>query len=223
MKIRNTSEWSTAEVERLVRWAAGELEVNDYVTDVRVTAYKWGSARGLCKGHEVLIRIGNRAPLPRDVSYFPAKWPARFKNTADVVLADWREALVFIAGHEFQHSRQFRERARRRVALGVTRASRVRMSEVDADRAGTWLLQRFRGADVRAKLDDELRAAVEAEQARAAEKRERTAARNSPEALRAARITDLKNKIAAWARRSKRAATYLKKYGRALRRLERSS
>jgi hypothetical protein len=203
--LTNTSRYSTAALRILVRFVAEEMEVAKMVRLVEVTNCRW-SFRGRCFGARVLMRLG-------PPTAFPVTPYRRFERGPEVGIADWQEAVVALAAHEFQHTRQLtaRNAARR------TGDKLPRVSEVDADWAESRVLTVFRQR--RADLDAEIAQAVAAEGAKEEARRDRSVARRAPEAVRQARLDDLEAKIARWTRKAKTAETYLKKYGRALRRL----
>jgi hypothetical protein len=208
MKVTvTTTEHPEGEVRRLVAWAAELLEVQDVVEDVRVTFTKY-SFRGWCSGKSVLMRIGHPSKFPREVQY------PGLKTAPKYTVRDWKEGLVMLAAHEFQHARQFKARAR---------FPETKLSEIEAERVALWALHRYRDPENQVALVEALARAEEQVQARAAAKRERREEKQAKERDPARRAEALRAKIKAWETKRKRAETMLKKYGRRLRRLERQA
>ena len=196
MRIANTSALPDGVVRAVVRFAARELEVADYVSDVKVTACAGSFPfQGRCWGRRVLARIGPASAFPMHREPYRERAPA-------YDLLDPVEALAALIGHEFGHSRQFRAQAQRN-------------SEVDAERYALSVLTRFR--EVRA----EVLGPAEARQAAVAAAGAARAAARPPAPLR--RIADLEAKVAAWQTKAKRASTWLKKYERKLARAQRAA
>jgi hypothetical protein len=197
MKISNTSTIPIETVRALVRFAAARLEVTDYVEEVKVTETRW-TFRGRCfGGRRVLLRIGPGR-------LFPLARSAYRQGAPEYGVADRLEALVAIAGHEFQHSRQFRAHAKRH-------------SEVDCEWAALRVLEEFRADRAAIMAGVETASATAAARAQAAI--ERQAAGRSPEA----RIGELEARVAAWQTKVKRATTFLKKWERRLRRAKKAA
>lgn len=203
MKITNTSDYANAAVEPIVRWAARELEVDTYVEDVKVTACR-GAFGGRCWGRRVLLRVGSVERFP----YRRAGYPG-LKTAPQYDLADWRECLVMLCGHEFQHSRQY--------------LANTPKSEIEAERVALWLLGRYRkDPEVAATLVEEMARLAELHQARSVAKAQRRAEREARERDPRTKLAAVNARIAAWERKRKMAETWLKKYRRRQRRLERA-
>ncbi len=199
MIITNTSRYPDEVISKLIRYAARQLEIEDYVDRVQVTNTS-GSYRGRCWGHGVLIRIGAPEKFPRHNLSYPG-----LKRAPKYDLADWIEAIVHIAAHEFQHSRQFKAKAKRH-------------SEIEADRVAIHVLNEFR--KVRPSMEAELTGLVQRRAIREATRETLRLARVQKAQSPEVKLDTLKAKIVAWERKRKLAETYLKKYRRALRRQE---
>lgn len=197
MRISNTSDLPIAAVRTIVRWVASRLEVSTYVREVRVTDTK-AFFKGRCYARGVVIlRIGPASKFPMP--------PWRYRESApEYGLDDRYEALVTLAAHEFQHSRQFR--------AGVKRHS-----EVDCEWAAVRVLWEFR--EQRDAIMAAIEAASQTHAARVHAACERQAARTSPEA----QIASLEARVAAWQTKVKRATTFLKKWERRLRRAKKAA
>ncbi len=132
MRIKNTSRYPTAEVERLVRFAAkgiGKSRVEIHVKNSRrvFAGRAWhiiGNNRivNVAKYVDdlVVVRIGPPAKFPIEFSY------PRLKTVPRYTIRDWKEAIVSVTAHELYHIKQ-------------RRACR-RASEVKAER---WALKRL--------------------------------------------------------------------------------
>lgn len=140
-------------VRAVVRFAARELEVTDYVSVVDVTDCS-AAYRGRCWGRRILVRVGRDSAFPLEVKYPGLATAPTFE------MRDWVEALAAVAAHEFAHSRQFRAAARRsevwaeRVAVYVLNKFRERREEIlePALLAGIGRIERVRAAADRAPV-----------------------------------------------------------------------
>lgn len=101
--VRNETAHDGRTVNAIVRWALREKELNGYVWSVRIAHTRCGTIAGswYTDRRHAVVRIGKT---------FPAK-PHVYKRR-DVpdppILTDWRQALVWILGHELEHARQQR-------------------------------------------------------------------------------------------------------------------
>jgi hypothetical protein len=109
--IRNRSQYPTDEVRRLVRFGVRHLDMRGVCVNVknaRYTALRGRAYMGVpyisdappTADYLVTIGIGSEEHFP-----FP-------QQSAGDLIADWREALVFVAAHEGLHIEQFKERKR---------------------------------------------------------------------------------------------------------------
>lgn len=120
MVIRNTSRYPTDEVRRLVKLATADLDMSRVCVNVKNRKSGAYSGRAYwsvpsisnappSSEHLVTLRLGPPEAFPTREHCYPGKdgprWPRR-------TIADWREALVFIAAHEGLHVEQFREELR---------------------------------------------------------------------------------------------------------------
>jgi len=137
--IRNTSRYPDDEVERLVQLAAGWLDGPRVCVNVKNLGKGRGAFRGRAysgvpkisnaprrASHLVTIALG-----PPD-SFSQEPWRATARSP-EVLLADWRSALVYVAAHEARHVEQFVRKAPK--------------SEVDCNRFAAALLERWRAAE----------------------------------------------------------------------------
>jgi len=119
IRITNSSEYPTREVNRLVRRALANLDITDGVT-VEVTHFV--KKTGL--GQERTWMGGGYYPWRRHVVakiVKPGLKPHRYcsyrrkrEQGPDFELRDWREQLVALVAHEGNHHRQKLERRRHR-------------------------------------------------------------------------------------------------------------
>ena len=141
MWIRNTSRYPDDEVDRLVQLAAGWLDGPRICVNVKNLGKGRGAFRGRAYSgvpkisnaprratHLVTIALG-----PPD-SFSQDPWRATARSP-EVLLADWRSALVYVAAHEARHVEQFVRKAPR--------------SEIDCNRFAAALLERWRVSEVR--------------------------------------------------------------------------
>lgn len=214
--VVTTQDHPEGEVRRLVAWTAALLEVQDYVEEVRVTSTKHPLC-GRCDGPRVLIRIGAAELFPH-----VRKYPG-LKRVPTHRLADWKEALVKVAAHEFQHSRQFRARDQARAHNRAVRAganageveAHLRpvppLSEVEAERVAAWALARYRDPESQRTLAEEMAEAQAKVERRVVERALRAAERAAKASAPETRMAALLMKIERWERKRKTAETYLKK------------
>jgi hypothetical protein len=133
MFIRNTSRYPTGEVEHLVRFATGDVDMRRVCVNVKNShRYPYGGYAYLgvpkisnappSSEYLVTIRLGGLERFPFT--------PPRRRGVPPLRLACWREALVAVAAHEAQHIRQYREKLKR--------------SEVECERFEAAMIERFR-------------------------------------------------------------------------------
>jgi len=159
VQVENQTDYPTREVERLVRFAHRELEVNTadilvrvktstngvrgrYYNTVRlhrtVVGDYWGGWKEIrpdAGSATHLITIGLPARnFPRSVHYY-----ARRETPPADIWHSWQEALVWVAAHEANHHWQWLNRRRR--ASGKRRWQFV---ESECDFAGYRILKRWR-------------------------------------------------------------------------------
>jgi hypothetical protein len=137
MFIRNTSQYPTDEVEKLVRFAANRHHRRVCV-NVKNSgdAYRGAAYNGVpsisnapqTARYLITVCIGDRGRFPID-NYYSVK----FKRVSPCTLNNWQEALVFVTAHEMSHVRQY--------------VLHKRCSEVDAEKRAIKTLMRFRGGD----------------------------------------------------------------------------
>ena len=139
MWVRNTSRYPDDEVRRLVQLAAGWLSGPRVCVNVKNLGAGRGAFRGRAYGgvpkisnapreatHLVTIMLGPPG------SYSQELWRAGARSP-EVLLDDWRSALVYVAAHEARHVEQFVRKAPK--------------SEVDCNRFAAALLERWRAAE----------------------------------------------------------------------------
>jgi len=114
MIVKNTSQYSSEEVENLVRFAlkgiphAGELEVHVRNSKHAFYGRIFASAADCtCDCDEqrflIVVRIGNEKRFP----YFSVYPGHKRCEKYATMLNDWKEALVKVAAHEGMHLRQW--------------------------------------------------------------------------------------------------------------------
>lgn len=139
MRIKNTSQYPSDEVRKLVRFALKASGVpSKCVPAVNVKNAKTRVFRGWAyygANGASLITIGIGAP-ERFPFHEPVRagWPIRIFQT-------WREALVGVAAHEFHHAWQFMKATRSR-------------SELDCEACASQALKEFREAGVTIQAQD---------------------------------------------------------------------
>lgn len=111
MVVQNTSRYPTAEVENLVQFATGDLDMRRVCVNVKNShRYPYGGYAYLGvpeisnapASSEYLITLRLGAP-----ERFPFT-PQRRRGSPPLRLGCWREALVAVAAHEAWHIRQYR-------------------------------------------------------------------------------------------------------------------
>ena len=215
MKIVNLGRYPTPAVRILVKYAADLMGVEElrcrpplisvigerqpaYVVSLTLKDTKF-TFKGRCGGRHISVWLGAPDRFPRLGIQYPGLKTAPIHD-----LMDWQEALVCVAAHEFQHSRQI--------------CKRVRCSEVEADMRAVWALGEFRRE--RARLDAQVAEALARTGAAEAARAQKHAALRAPSRGKAQKLVDLEAKIKRWERKEKTAQTWLKKYRRQHRRLE---
>jgi hypothetical protein len=135
MVVQNTSRYPTDEVERLVRFATGDLDMRRVCVNVKNShRYAYGGYAYLGvpeisnapTSSEYLVTLRLGAP-----DRFPFT-PPRRRGSPPLQLGCWREALVAVAAHEAWHIQQYRQELPR--------------SEVACERFEAVVLERFREA-----------------------------------------------------------------------------
>lgn len=198
LTFKNTSLYPRAALTILIDFALKETEAAKFVSQISVTNCRH-AYRGRCNGSRILLRIGSteRFNTPVKVHYR--------KRAPAYELADWKEALVSLAAHEFTHARHF--------------ATGHGLDEVACEFSAHRVLLAFR--ERRAEIDARLLAAVEKDRVRLTSREEKKRAKAEALAHPSTKLAAIDAKIAAWERKLKTAETYLKKYRRAQARLAR--
>jgi hypothetical protein len=135
LTIRNKSRFDTAEVLALVKFATIEVDMRAVCVNVRnLRSPGWAGM-----AYEGVPSVSNANPTAEYLitlrvgppEHFPMR-PARpmRRGEPDYVLADWREAMVFLAAHEAKHIEQYKEDKPR--------------SEVACNNFANYMLGRFR-------------------------------------------------------------------------------
>ena len=202
-KIVNLSRLPTSVVRAGVMFALRDRDVVGavYLVTVKNTTKVRGGGdkaySGRCWAHgQVLVSVGPDSRFPC-VGQHP-----HLTDGPKMEFADAIEALVAVAAHEFQHTRQFVHGARK--------------SERDCELAALRTLEAFR--KVRAEL---LAPGLLRELDVAAAREARAAA--DVEARPERELEKLRDKVKAWRTRIKRATTMLKKWERRLKRAEKAA
>jgi hypothetical protein len=190
--LQNTSVYPTAAVKILVRFAF-ENGTEPVAPTSHIKVKRCSSAfRGRACLSWVRLRIGSP-------DLFSNPIPGSYKKRAPPYeIRDWKEALVALAAHEFNHVSDF--------------SARRIQSEVRCEFELVRVLEAFRLA--RADVDREIEAAIEKERLDADTRDERAAAKKKAATARETKLTTLDRKIALWTRKHKLAETKLKKYRR---------
>ncbi len=136
MRIKNTSKYPTAEVERLVKFAAKGVSTSRVEVHVKnskriFAGRSWhnvGSNRVIKVADYVddlaIVRIGSSDNFPIVFSY------PRLKTAPKYTLRNWKEAIVSITAHELYHIKQ--------------RRTGKRLSEVKAEKWAFKKLEEYR-------------------------------------------------------------------------------
>lgn len=192
LTIKNSTAWSDAALQVITRWVLRRAGIKDWYK-MRVTNSR--SWRGVCVGaHRCTIRLSRR--------YKPDKWPIVHKyrdrkSFPEVVINTRLELLVHLLAHEIYHSVQARE-------PGGWRAP-----EWDAENWAKHAMAAFREdwQCIRGMIMMDMRA-----------DRQRQGRKDSLKLVkRAERLRDL---LEDWERKAKMANTKIKKYRKALARVE---
>lgn len=119
--VTNATAYSSVAVELVARWTLGRSTA---VTSIDVRKRRDRGVSGRChQGGAIVVSLPATGwPLKRDIPYR--------RRGPTYTLADWREALVFVVGHEAAHADQ--------MARGIP------ADEVIAELAGLAALERFR-------------------------------------------------------------------------------
>jgi hypothetical protein len=195
MKLTNTSVYPTPALEVLLHFVLrSEQHEVRYLKTIKVTKCTTAAYRGRCNGQRILLRIG--AP---DKFSVPIHNQYRKRSPAYDV-NDWKEGFVALFAHEAEHARHF--------------AHRMGVDEIACEHAAVRGLTALR--DQREFIDARIKMAVENCRRAEQEHEIKLAQAKSPEA----RLNKLNVKITTWTKKLKTAETYLKKYQKQLRRLE---
>lgn len=134
--LRNTSRYPDDEVRQLVKFAMSEVDVRGVCVNLkRRTGSSWSgwayegvpSVSNAPRRAQYLITLG----IGETIKY-PSKPHRSRRDEPYYELADWREALVFLAAHEAKHIEQYRENKPR--------------SEVACNNFAAYMLSRYRAA-----------------------------------------------------------------------------
>ncbi len=132
MRIKNTSRYPAAEVERLVRFASKGINTSGVEVHIKNSKKIFAGRAWHNIGHNnvitvadnindlVVIRIGSSDKFPFKFSY------PRRKTAPRYTLKTWKEAIVTVTAHELYHIKQ--------------RRTKKRASEVKAER---WAFKRL--------------------------------------------------------------------------------
>ena len=160
VQVENLTDYPTREVERLVRFAHREMEVDHANILVRVKRSSWGvRGRYYCHArlhggyvrdgwggykeirvdagtatHLITIGIAGPRQFPQGVHYY-----ARKELPPKDIWESWQEALVWVCAHEANHHWQWLNRAKRRNGR-----RRWQFVESECDFAGYRILRRWR-------------------------------------------------------------------------------
>lgn len=154
MIFRNTSQYATAEVRRLVAFAAGSISLGDVFVKAKgktVQKHDTRPYRGVFyhgipsiasadvkrSGKKHLITLGLAPP---DACPYVDHYPDLYKKAKALTVADWREAVVYIAAHEARHLDQYRKKKP--------------LSEVDAHNYAVRRVEAYRQAKAEGRLDN---------------------------------------------------------------------
>ncbi len=115
MRLRNTSQYPTEEVRKLVKWACAPIDMRRVCINVKNSSGSFAgraydyvpsiSNAPASSEYLVTLRIGSPERFPLEEHRYPGK-SDRFPSYD---IRDWREALVFLAAHEAVHIEQFKE------------------------------------------------------------------------------------------------------------------
>jgi hypothetical protein len=133
MVVQNTSRYPTDEVERLVEFATGDLDMDRVCVNVKNSQrYPYGGYAYLgvpeisnapaSSEYLITLRLGGPERFPFT--------PPRRRGSPTLELGCWREALVAVAAHEGWHIQQYRQKLPR--------------SEVACERFEALVIERFR-------------------------------------------------------------------------------
>jgi len=109
LSLINKTEYPTPEVRKILKWLAKGLEVHPQEVTVDYNLPRdersMGSGRAWGGRGKVLIRL----PRPGKCSYPKIYWPYERKQGPEHFGVEcWKESLVTIGAHEFQHLRQYK-------------------------------------------------------------------------------------------------------------------
>jgi len=214
LKITNRSQYDDLEVEHLVEfafdtvhavWPVGrtylKVRVTNCIDHWRGRAYVNGDGM-FYDGAHVIIRIGRPSlfKTPARISY-DFKW----KDMPVMFLNNYREALVYIAAHEFAHS---------------AGKSGRKDGEMRCEFAGQDAVDQYRKQQ--AKIDGVIAERIHRRDTRQNETEQRRAARTTFSKSAAGRLQKAERMLAHWNRRAKLAKTKINRYQRSIRALRRS-
>lgn len=154
LTIKNTSRYSDAEVERLVRTGLADLDTTGVHVNVKNSSRRRRGAAYREIPYEANVPPGTRWLItigiggPRDKWTHEPHWPCEegYWNShakkrgkprrggawPEVTIHDWREQLVHTAAHEGKHVEQMRHR--------------LPASEIAAEHHAAWVVGRYREA-----------------------------------------------------------------------------
>jgi hypothetical protein len=112
MVVQNTSRYPTEDVQRLVRFATGDLDMRGVCVNVKNSRrYPYGGYAYLgvpeisnapaSSEYLITVRLGTPDRFPFT--------PPRRRGSPSLQLGCWREALVAVAAHEAWHIQQYRQ------------------------------------------------------------------------------------------------------------------
>jgi len=190
VQITNTSRYPTSDIRYLVHFAlqsVGRNEVGKRVR-VRVTNKMYRAFGGRAMGRRyVIVRVGAPESFP-------------FKRNRDgwpkYEMRDWRECVVAVAAHEFNHLSQFERQART--------YRHVKLSEVECEHAAKQAVEEFR-ADIEkhvACMDDRVK--------RAADRYEKTREKRREAKSPQGKLARLEEILKRWQRKEKLAKTKIR-------------
>jgi len=214
LKITNRSRYDDIEVERLVKfafdtvhdvWPVGQARLKVRVTDCidhwRGRAYVHGHGT-FYDGAHVIIRIGRPSlfKTPARISY-DFKW----KDMPVMYLNSYREALVYIAAHEFAHS---------------AGKSGRKDGEMRCEFAGQDAVDQYRKQQ--AEIDGVIAERIQRRDNRQNETERRRTGRTAFAKSAAGRLQKAERMLAQWKRRAKLAKTKISRYQRSVAALRKS-
>jgi hypothetical protein len=149
MRVKNTSQYPTAQIKQLMKFAAhgihdSHVEVHVKGSSNGLRGYAYSGVPGIANVYndvEYLITIR----IPPDSNQLPKKALSKVKRIQRlwpnaIPLEDWRDCLLLVAAHEFRHVWQY-QRTRRSGQRGK--------GEYDAEKFAMTRLNEYRRATER--------------------------------------------------------------------------